>query len=153
MPTYPRTVLDDIADLQQGQRDLLTMVGSIPSAATDAPWLPVASLGSGWTDMHSTDSSWEFIGLRVEPGGVVRMRGAVMRSGSSWPGAGFTLLTLPSDLLPVSSQALVTAGVYAGGFVHVELQTSGAVAVRGWTGGGSGAAGTAIGLDGLTYLI
>lgn len=153
MPQTPQDITTWQQSVDKQFRDLNTRLASIPSAATSAPWLPVASLGSGWTDMHATDSSWEFIGLRVEPGGVVRMRGAVMRSGSSWPSAGFTLLTLPSDLLPVSSQALVTAGVYAGGFVHIELQTSGAVAVRGWTGGGSGAAGTAIGLDGLTYLI
>ncbi|MEU8136572.1 hypothetical protein [Streptodolium elevatio] len=153
MPQYTDTINDQIARLERQVRDLTTQVASIPTDRTSAPWLPVASLGSGWTDHHLTDSSWELIGLRVEPGGLVRLRGAVMRSGSVWPAAGFTLLTLPADLLPVASQAFTTAGVYAGGFVHLEFQTGGAVVVRGWTSGGSGAAGTAIGLDGLSYRI
>jgi hypothetical protein len=153
MPAYPQTVLDDLDGIRAQLRDLTTRVASIPSDATAAPWVSVASLGSGWTDHHATDGSWQAIGLRVEAGGTVRMRGAVMRAGSAWPAAGFTVLTLPTGLLPVASQGLVTAGVYAGGFVHLEFQTSGAVVVRGWIGGGTGNAGSAVGLDGITYRI
>lgn len=154
MPTYPQTVMDDIDGIKAQLRDLVTKVGSIPSDATEAPWLAAASLGSGWTDVNpGTDTTVAPIGFQVRPGAEVRMRGAVIRAGSAWPAAGFTVLTLPTGLYPVWKQGFETDSPFGNGWVKGEVRSDGSVRIWGWGGGTTGNAGTAIGLDGITYRL
>lgn len=153
MPQYLPSTSDDVADLRRQVRELHTLAASIPSDATDAPWLSAAALGSGWADLNATDSGFDTIGFQVRPGGRVACRGGVMRSGSAWPGAGFTLLTLPAGVYPVKKQVLCTGSPYGNGFVSVEFDTAGAVKVTGWGGNTTGQAGTAVGLDQIVYRI
>lgn len=153
MPVYPQTVLDDLDAIRAQLRDLTTRVASIPSDATAAPWLAAASLGSGWTDMQATDSTVDAIGFQVRPGAWVRMRGTVIRAGSAWPAAGFTLVTLPAAALPAKKQFALTGSPFGNGWVFADILTTGAVRIWGWGGGTTGAAGTGISLDGLTYRL
>lgn len=153
MPTYPPTINDSIDRMDARIRDLATMVGSIPTDATDAPWLPVASLGSGWTDLTATDSGFATIGVQVQPRKRVALRGGVMRTGSAWPASGFTLLTLPTGLYPMNKQSFLVGSSYGNGWVFGEVHTDGAIRIYGWGGGTAGSAGSAISLDQIVYRV
>ena len=153
MPVY-RDTTDRWMDGVDAQfREINTRLASIPSDATEAPWLAPASFGSGWTDLNATDSGFSPAGFQVLPGRRVACRGGVMRAGSAWPAAGFTLLTLPGGLLPVAKQVFCTGSPYGNGFVSVEVDTAGAMKVHGWGGNTTGQAGTAVGLDQIVYRI
>lgn len=153
MPIYPDTTDRWMDGVDQQLREINTRLGSIPSDATAAPWLVPASFGSGWTDLSATDSGFDACGFQVLPTRRVAIRGGAMRSGSAWPASGFTLLTLPTGLYPVKKQSFLVLAPYGNGWAAGEIRPAGTILIFAWGGGTTGAAGTAVGLDGVTYRL
>jgi hypothetical protein len=134
-------------------RDLHTQTASVPTDATAMPWLSPASLGSGWTDLAATDTAFSAAGVQLLPAGRAAIRGGVIRTGSSWPAAGFTALTLPVEATPAAKCSFVCASPYGAGWVYVEILPSRSLVVWGWGGGTTGNSGSGICLDNIVYRI